>query len=104
MPRKQSKVEKGLEAKGFRHDDGDHHFFHYFSTAGKKTRVFTKTSHGASEIDDSLLGRMAKQCKLKRAEFDRLIDCPLSRDAYESMLIAQGIVEAPKDKSTSNPW
>jgi hypothetical protein len=97
MPRKQSKVEKGLEAKGFRHDDGDHHFFHYFSTAGKKTRVFTKTSHGASEIDDSLLGRMAKQCKLKRADFDRLIDCPLNRDAYEAMLIAQGIVEAPKD-------
>lgn len=97
MPRKQRKVEKGLEAKGFQQDRGDHHFFHYFSTAGKKTRVFTKTSHGADEIDDSLLGRMAKQCQLSRSEFDKLIDCPLSREAYEDLLVKKGVLEAPKD-------
>ncbi len=57
--------------------------------------MFTKTSHGAREIDDHLLGRMAKQCKLSRADFDRLIDCPLGRAGYEAKLIAQGVVEAP---------
>lgn len=94
MPRKQSEVEKGLEAKGFQRSRGDHNYFHYYSKAGRKTRIFTKTSHGAREIDDSLLARMAKQCKLSRADFERLIDCPLDRDAYESRLIEQGIVES----------
>ncbi len=95
MPRKQSDVEKSLQAKGFRSKDGDHNYFNYYSKAGKKTAVFTKTSHGAREIDDNLLSCMAKQCKLRRADFDRLIDCPLDRDGYEVKLIAQGAVEVP---------
>lgn len=94
MPRKQSEVEKSLSSKGFRHKEGDHNYFNYYSTVGKRTVVFTKTSHGAREIDDHLLGRMAKQCKLSRADFDRLIDCPLDRDSYEKRLVAQGVVEA----------
>lgn len=64
MPRKQSEVENSLAKKGFRSREGDHNYFNYYSKAGKKTAVFTKTSHGAREIDDHLLGRMAKQCKL----------------------------------------
>ncbi|NDD14022.1 MAG: hypothetical protein EB072_15595 [Betaproteobacteria bacterium] len=75
-------------------EGGDHNYFHYYSTAGKKTAVFTKTSHGSREIDDSLLGRMARQCKLTRGDFDRLIDCPLDRKGYEAKLIEQGTVEA----------
>lgn len=95
MPRKQGAVEKSLEAKGFqRAKGGDHNYFHYYSKAGKKTAVFTKTSHGSREIDDSLLGRMAKQCKLSRADFDRLIDCPLDRNNYEEKLIEQQAIEA----------
>lgn len=95
MPRKRSDVENSLTKKGFRSRDGDHSYFNYYSKAGKKTAVFTKTSHGAREIDDNLLGKMARQCKLSRADFDRLIDCPLDRESYESKLIAQGAVEAP---------
>jgi predicted RNA binding protein YcfA (HicA-like mRNA interferase family) len=95
MPRKQNEVERSLTTKGFQHKEGDHNYFNYYSKAGKKTAVFTKTSHGAREIDDHLLGRMSKQCKLSRADFDRLIDCPLDRDSYETKLIAQGAVEAP---------
>lgn len=93
MPRKQSEVEKSLLAKGFRSRDGDHNYFLYYSKAGKKTAVFTKTSHGSREIDDSLLARMTKQCKLSRSDFDRLIDCPLDRDSYEAKLVAAGFVE-----------
>jgi hypothetical protein len=95
MPRKQSDVERSLTNKGFRHKEGDHSYFHYYSTVGKKTAVFTKTSHGAREIDDHLLGRMAKQCKLSRADFDQLIDCPLDQNSYETKLVALGAVEAP---------
>jgi hypothetical protein len=94
MPRKQNEVEKSLLAKGFRAKEGDHTYFNYYSKAGKKTAVFTKTSHGAREIDDSLLSRMSKQCKLSNKDFGLLIDCPLDRDTYEIKLIAQGAVEA----------
>lgn len=94
MPRKQNDVEKSLEVKGFQRANGDHNFFHYYSKAGKKSRVFTKTSHGAREIDDNLLSKMAKQCKLSNKDFGLLIDCPLDRDNYEAKLIAQGAVEA----------
>lgn len=95
MPRKQNEVEKSLEKKGFQRGGGDHNFFFYYTKAGKKSRVNTKTSHGAREIDDSLLGQMARQCKLTRQDFDRLIDCPLDRDTYECKLVEAGAVEAP---------
>lgn len=95
MPRKQNDVEKSLQIKGFRAREGDHNYFNYYSKAGKKTAVFTKTSHGAREIDDSLLSRMAKQCKLSNKDFGLLIECPLDRDTYEFKLIAQGSAEAP---------
>ena len=95
MPRKQTDVERSLQAKGFEAAKGDHNYFHYYSKAGKKTRVFTKTSHGAREIDDSLISMMAKQCKLNNKDFGLLIDCPLDRDAYELKLIAGGLVENP---------
>jgi len=95
MPRKQSDVEKSLQVKGFRAREGDHNYFNYYSKAGKKTAVFTKTSHGAREIDDNLLSRMAKQCKLSNKDFGLLIECPLDRDTFETKLIAQGAVEAP---------
>ena len=95
MPRKQSDVVKSLCITAFKPATGDHNFFHYSSKAGKKTRIFTKTSHGSREIDDSLLGCMARQVKLGRGDFDLLIDCPLDRDTYEKMLIEQRMVEAP---------
>lgn len=59
MPRDRRDVEGGLQAKGFRLKEGDHHFFLYFSLAGLKTPVFTKTSHGQKEIGDVLLNLMA---------------------------------------------
>uniref|UniRef100_E6QX56 YcfA-like protein n=1 Tax=mine drainage metagenome TaxID=410659 RepID=E6QX56_9ZZZZ len=93
MPRKQNDVEKSLLMKGFKAKEGDHNYFNYYSKVGKKTAVFTKTSHGAREIDDNLLSRMAKQCKLSNKDFSLLVDCPLDRDAYEAKLVAQGAVQ-----------
>lgn len=92
MPRKQNDVEKSLLAKGFRAREGDHNYFNYYSRAGKKTAVFTKTSHGAREIDDNLLSRMAKQCQLSNKDFGLLIDCPLDRETYETKLIAANAI------------
>jgi predicted RNA binding protein YcfA (HicA-like mRNA interferase family) len=93
MPRKQNEVEKSLQLKGFARSKGDHNYFHYYSKAGKKSGIFTKTSHGAREIHDPLLSQMAKQCKLSNSDFSLLIDCPLDRDSYELKLVELGFVE-----------
>ena len=92
MPRKQADVEKGIKAKGFKPASGDHNYFLYVTMEGKKTAVFTKTSHGAKEIGDNLLAKMARQVRLSRSEFDLLVDCPLDRGTYESMLLAQNCI------------
>ena len=96
MPRKQADVEKSLLNKGFPAGGGDHNYFFYYSKAGKKTIVRTKTSHGLREIDDNLLAQMAKQCKLSNKDFGLLIECPLSRDDYEAKLVAVGAVAPPQ--------
>ena len=92
MPRKQADVEKSLLNKGFQLGGGDHNYFFYYSKAGKKTIVRTKTSHGGKEIDDNLLAQMAKQCKLTNKDFGLLVECPLSRDDYEAKLVVAGVV------------
>ncbi len=92
MPRKQADVERALRGKGFIQSESHHHFFIYHSTAGRKTPVKTKTSHGQREISDDLLGKMAQQVKLSKGDFLDLVDCPLSREAYESKLVAQNLV------------
>ena len=95
MPRKKTKVEAGLKTKGFQQSEGDHHFFVYVTTEGKKTAIRTKTSHTPKmkEIPDNLLGQMAKQCKLNKQSFLSLIDCPLSTEQYEAKLREQGVLK-----------
>lgn len=78
--------------KGFHQKEGDHHYFIFRTAEGKKTAVFTKTSHGTGyrTIGDPLLGQMAKQCKLTKARFLELVDCTLTGEAYEAFLEANG--------------
>ena len=98
MPRKQADVEKSLLNKGFQPGGGDHNYFFYYSKAGKKSIVRTKTSYGGKEIDDNLLAQMAKQCKLTNKDFGLLVECPLSRDDYEAKLVVAGVV-APSSQA-----
>lgn len=85
MQRSKKQIEDAFKAKGFYQDDTHHHVFIYVRMDGKKTNVRTRTSHSSKmkSIGDPLLGEMAKQCKLSRAEFIKLVDCPLSREDYE---------------------
>jgi len=92
MPRRQSDVERALMRKGFVESESHHRFFIYYSKAGRKTLVKTKTSHGHRDISDDLLSKMAQQVKLVRGEFLDLVDCPLSRDEYEEKLVALNLV------------
>lgn len=91
MPRARKDVMAALERKGFAPTEGDHTYYCYYTAANKKTIVKTKVSHSGKDIDDNLLNRMAHQCKLSNAQFRDLVDCPLSREQYESILGKQGI-------------
>ena len=87
MPKNKKVVEAALSGKGFREPGGDHNYYVYCTQSGKKTSVKTKTSHGSSkDIDDSLLGMMARQCHLTSGEFKLLIECSFTREMYEGHL------------------
>ena len=82
-----------LQKKGFVKGDTDHHCFYYMHN-GKKTGIWTKTSFGSNkDIGDSLILKMAKQVRLKKPEFMRLIECTLSQEAYKNLLIQNGEIE-----------
>ena len=89
---KRAAVESALKAKGFRRRESHHSYFVYYTEEGIKTPVQTKTSHGkgSADIPDKLLGRMARQCRLRTAQFRDLVDCPLSRADYEELLTTNG--------------
>ena len=84
MTRKQKAVETALLRKGFFQHDTDHSYFVYYTLDGKKTRAKTKTSHGKRELNNFLLGAMAKQVKLTKKDFIALVDCPLDQEGYEA--------------------
>ena len=86
MPKKRKDVESALVSKGFVQNDTHHHMFVYYTRAGKKTTLRTRTSHGMREIGDNLLGQMAKQCGLRKKDFLDLVDCPLNRAGYEEQV------------------
>jgi hypothetical protein len=55
-----------------------------------KTPVQTKTFHGkdGADIPNHLFGRMARQCKLRTADFRAFVECSLSHSDYETRLTA----------------
>lgn len=93
MPRKFNDVEKGLLNKGFQKSNSHHVFYIYHDMSGLKTPIKTKASHGEREISDNLLALMAKQVKLKKSDFLNLVDCPLKREEYESILRSENEIE-----------
>jgi hypothetical protein len=93
MPLKTKEAEKGLLQKGFRRRNTDHATFWLF-VGDERSEVWTKISFGASEIDDSMVSRMARQVFLSRKDFVNLVQCPLSREDYLARLRDQGILPA----------
>ncbi len=89
MPRKVRQVLSSLKAKGFFEDREGHHIFLIYETRdGFRTEIRTRVSHqsGGGDISDSLLAAMARQVRLGRQDLEQLIDCPLSREEYETKL------------------
>lgn len=98
MPLKRREVEQALEGKGFVRREGKHAFFVYHTRKRKlKTSIWSMMSHGNSgaDISKSLSAKMAKQCRINKAEFERLIDCSLSQEDYEKQLVDREIIVVP---------
>ena len=95
MPLDRSDVEAALQRKGFAMTEGDHRFFTYHTLTGKKSSVWTKTSHGSAykSLGDTLVAAMAKQCGVTKPQFTQLIACPLSRQELEKHLIETGRIK-----------
>jgi predicted RNA binding protein YcfA (HicA-like mRNA interferase family) len=89
MPRDAKDVAQNLRRKGFKLDEGDHHFYRLF-VDGKNTGIRTKISHAEKEVHDGLLAQMAKQTKLVKKEFLELVDCPMTVDQYLKLLRERG--------------
>lgn len=85
MTRDKRKVESALTRKGFKKDDSHHHRFFHYTADGRATGVRTHTSHSRrhSTLGDDLLKEMARQCRVSKADFLRLVDCELTREGYE---------------------
>jgi hypothetical protein len=94
MPRDRRRVDAALVKKGFQRDEDGHHVsFAYVTMDNRLTEIRTRVSHGRDrDISDDLLAKMAKQCKLSRPDFNRLVDCPMDRAAYEQELRDQGFL------------
>ncbi len=85
--RKRKEVEGAFSQKGFAlYEQADHRYYFFFLN-GKQV-VRTKVSHGTKykDLGDDLLTQMARQCKLTKSQFLRLVDCPMSQEEYESTL------------------
>jgi hypothetical protein len=87
MPIERKKVSAALLAKGFRNRQNDHAFFCLW-VGNQKTSVFTKISHGSGykDLDDSLVGKMAKQVGLSIGQFRDYVECNLSENEYVEIL------------------
>lgn len=84
-------MRSALEKKGFIPANGDHVFL-FLHVNGKKTRVRTKLSHGATEYGPPLLKLVASQLHLTSGELDDLLDCPMSAAMYVALLFQRNIL------------
>lgn len=95
MTLKRRNVEQALESKGFMRRQKKHtHFIYHTREEKLKTSVRTMMSHSSSgaDIGRSLIAEMARQCKIERPEFERLIDCSLSQEDYEKLLVDRKVI------------
>jgi len=87
-------IESNLPSKGFVREDDDHRYF-YHEYEGKRTGVYTYTSHGSKykAYGVGLLGMMKTQLRLDsiRQVVD-LFECPISGEDYNLILQDKGFL------------
>lgn len=95
MPLKAREVGGALTRKGFRPADKHHHYF-YFHHEGLMTSIRTSYSHSEPEISDPNCGKMARQMKLSRSQFNEFVDCKIEYPDYVKILTDLGHIKKPQ--------
>lgn len=97
---KRRDVHKALRSKGFKQSNNDHEKFTYFTLTGVKTSIWTKTSYGSNhkDLSDNNISNMSSQCRLSNKQFADLVNCPLTREAYEDLMIFTEQISLKVDK------
>ena len=88
MPIDRRLIESNLVKKGFVEEDTDHKYF-YHEYNGKRTGIYTYTSHGSGykTYDDSLISMIKKQLKLDtNSQVKDLLQCPMTSEEYIRIL------------------
>jgi len=86
-PRKVAEIVKALGSKGFEIEEGGRHIKCKLLVDGLPTRILTVFSRGSrGEYNDFMLGKVSRQLGLQRKEFDDLVDCPLDKPGYLTLL------------------
>lgn len=79
-------IKNSLTKKGFEENSARDHRYFFYKHNGKRTIIKTKMSHGKSEIGNPLISKMARDVKLSKDEFIRLINCTLSGSEYYEII------------------
>lgn len=82
---KKKKVESSLKKKGFKRVDTHHRYYTLFVN-DKDTGIFTKVSHGGSEIVDFHVHCMSDELGINKKEFLGLVNCPIDKDKLVELL------------------
>ena len=98
MPLEVRDIERSLPRKGFVRKASKDIYFS-FEFEGKDWGISTFVSHGQREIGDSLAGKMARQVKLTKRDFVRLVECPMDHDEYVTKLRELGNLPPASTKS-----
>ncbi len=80
-------IRRSLVRKGAIPENTDHFYFRKYLDG--QLVVLTKVSHGCRQIDDYLIGKMARQCGVPKAQFVALVRCTFTEDDWDSVLRAQ---------------
>lgn len=86
-------IESSLLKKGFIEEDSDHKYFHH-EYNGKRTGIYTYTSHGSSykTYGDSLISMIKRQLKLDtNSQIRDFLQCPMTSAEYTQILTEKNI-------------
>lgn len=75
-------VRAALEAKGMTASRSHHIMLEKRYEGGP--HLHTRLSQGVKQLDDYLIGLLAKQCALRKPDFVRLIECSLTADGWDA--------------------
>jgi predicted RNA binding protein YcfA (HicA-like mRNA interferase family) len=91
-----TKTRQALLKKGFKKQEGSHHFYLYYHDG--KLVAKTMVSHNDQEIGNKLISKMYKQCCISKDEFLDLVNCPLDQEGYIKILKSNGTISTPAKK------